>query len=99
MARATTSTLRHNCDKPVCGYLYNDPRVRRIFSGGSSNNDLFAVMAVLAVAASVDHYFRDEFYYLSCSHGMAWTFEMRIPARTRQSRGSDGAGVRSLSVL
>ena len=32
---------------------------------------VFAVMAVLAVTASVDHSFRDEFYYLACSHRMA----------------------------
>src|SRR5260370_39934728 len=38
-----------------------------------------AVMAVLAMAASVDHYFRDEFYYLACSHRMAWGYVDQPP--------------------
>ena len=40
---------------------------------------VFAVMAVLAVTASVDHYFRDEFYYLACSHRMAWGYVDQPP--------------------
>src|SRR5258708_22991516 len=40
---------------------------------------VFAVMAVLAMAASVDHYFRDEFYYLACSHRMAWGYVDQPP--------------------
>src|SRR5262249_29321374 len=40
---------------------------------------VFAVMAVLAVSARVDHYFRDEFYYLACSHRMAWGYVDQPP--------------------
>ena len=40
---------------------------------------VFAVMAVLAVTASVDHYFRDEFYYLACSHRIAWGYVDQPP--------------------
>jgi hypothetical protein len=37
------------------------------------------VMAVLIVAAFRDHYFRDEFYYLACSHRMAWGYVDQPP--------------------
>ncbi len=33
-----------------------------------------AVFAVLAASAGVDHYFRDEFYYLACTHRLAWGY-------------------------
>jgi 4-amino-4-deoxy-L-arabinose transferase-like glycosyltransferase len=33
-----------------------------------------AVFAVLAANARVDHYFRDEFYYLACTHHLAWGY-------------------------
>jgi hypothetical protein len=33
-----------------------------------------AVFAILVLTALVDHYFRDEFYYLACSHRLAWGF-------------------------
>jgi dolichyl-phosphate-mannose--protein O-mannosyl transferase len=32
------------------------------------------VFAILVAAALVDHYFRDEFYYLACSHRLAWGY-------------------------
>ena len=38
-----------------------------------------AVFAVLAGAALGDHYFRDEFYYLACSHRMAWGYVDQPP--------------------
>jgi hypothetical protein len=37
------------------------------------------VVAVLVIAASRDHYFRDEFYYLACSHRMAWGYVDQPP--------------------
>jgi len=37
------------------------------------------VVAVLAAAASVDHYFRDEFYYLACSRRLAWGYVDQPP--------------------
>jgi hypothetical protein len=33
-----------------------------------------SVCALLMTAAAVDHYFRDEFYYLACSHRLAWGY-------------------------
>jgi predicted permease len=33
-----------------------------------------AVIALLTSTAFVDHYFRDEFYYLACSHRLAWGY-------------------------
>jgi 4-amino-4-deoxy-L-arabinose transferase-like glycosyltransferase len=33
-----------------------------------------AVGALLVIAAGGDHYFRDEFYYLACSHRLAWGY-------------------------
>jgi len=33
-----------------------------------------AVFAVLAANAGVDHYFRDELYYLACTHRLAWGY-------------------------
>jgi 4-amino-4-deoxy-L-arabinose transferase-like glycosyltransferase len=33
-----------------------------------------AVFAVLTANAGVDHYFRDEFYYLACTHRLAWGY-------------------------
>src|SRR5262245_53525999 len=33
-----------------------------------------AVFVLLILAAGADHYFRDEFYYLACSHRMAWGY-------------------------
>ncbi len=33
-----------------------------------------AVFVLLMIAAGVDHYFRDEFYYLACSHRLAWGY-------------------------
>src|SRR5436190_8923101 len=33
-----------------------------------------AVLALLLASALFDHYFRDEFYYLACSHRMAWGY-------------------------
>lgn len=38
-----------------------------------------AVFAVLVGAALGDHYFRDEFYYLACSHRMAWGYVDQPP--------------------
>ena len=38
-----------------------------------------AVFALLAGAALGDHYFRDEFYYLACSHRMAWGYVDQPP--------------------
>jgi hypothetical protein len=38
-----------------------------------------AVFAILVVAALVDHYFRDEFYYLACSHRLAWGYVDQPP--------------------
>jgi Dolichyl-phosphate-mannose-protein mannosyltransferase len=32
------------------------------------------VFAILVAAALGDHYFRDEFYYLACSHRLAWGY-------------------------
>jgi len=34
----------------------------------------FAVFAVLTINAGVDHYFRDELYYLACTHRLAWGY-------------------------
>jgi dolichyl-phosphate-mannose-protein mannosyltransferase len=33
-----------------------------------------AVFVLLIIAAGADRYFRDEFYYLACSHRMAWGY-------------------------
>ncbi|MEO7133971.1 MAG: glycosyltransferase family 39 protein, partial [Vicinamibacterales bacterium] len=33
-----------------------------------------ALFAVLVATAAVDHYFRDEFYYLACSERLAWGY-------------------------
>ena len=38
-----------------------------------------AVFALLAGAAVGDHYFRDEFYYLACSHRLAWGYVDQPP--------------------
>src|SRR6188472_4522994 len=38
-----------------------------------------AVFAVLVGAGLADHYFRDEFYYLACSHRMAWGYVDQPP--------------------
>lgn len=38
-----------------------------------------AVAALLLASASVDHYFRDEFYYLACSHRLAWGYVDQPP--------------------
>ena len=38
-----------------------------------------AVFALLAGAGLADHYFRDEFYYLACSHRMAWGYVDQPP--------------------
>lgn len=38
-----------------------------------------AVFAILVAAALVDHYFRDEFYYLACSHRLAWGYVDQPP--------------------
>lgn len=38
-----------------------------------------AVFALLAAAGLADHYFRDEFYYLACSHRMAWGYVDQPP--------------------
>ena len=38
-----------------------------------------AVFALLMTAAVVDHYFRDEFYYLACSRHMAWGYVDQPP--------------------
>jgi len=38
-----------------------------------------SVVALLAAAAGVDHYFRDEFYYLACSRHMAWGYVDQPP--------------------
>ena len=37
------------------------------------------VVALLMAAAGVDHYFRDEFYYLACSQHMAWGYVDQPP--------------------
>ncbi len=37
------------------------------------------VVAVLVAVAAGDHYFRDEFYYLACSHRMAWGYVDQPP--------------------
>jgi hypothetical protein len=37
------------------------------------------VFALLLVSALGDHYFRDEFYYLACSHRMAWGYVDQPP--------------------
>lgn len=39
----------------------------------------FGVFALLVAAALVDHYFRDEFYYLACSHRPAWGYVDQPP--------------------
>jgi len=38
-----------------------------------------AVFVLLMTAAAVDHYFRDEFYYLACSRHMAWGYVDQPP--------------------
>ena len=38
-----------------------------------------AVFALLVFAALGDHYFRDEFYYLACSHRLAWGYVDQPP--------------------
>jgi hypothetical protein len=38
-----------------------------------------AVLMVLLVVAARDHYFRDEFYYLACSHHLAWGYVDQPP--------------------
>jgi hypothetical protein len=38
-----------------------------------------AVFLVLAGSGLADHYFRDEFYYLACSHRMAWGYVDQPP--------------------
>src|SRR5436189_3732855 len=38
-----------------------------------------AVFALLVIAALGDHYFRDEFYYLACSHRLAWGYVDQPP--------------------
>jgi Dolichyl-phosphate-mannose-protein mannosyltransferase len=38
-----------------------------------------AVVALLLVMATVDHYFRDEFYYLACSRHLAWGYVDQPP--------------------
>ncbi len=40
---------------------------------------LLAVIALLAATAALDHYFRDEFYYLACSQRMAWGYVDQPP--------------------
>src|SRR5262249_43171047 len=40
---------------------------------------VFAVMAVLAMTASVDHYFRDEFSFPACSRRRAWGYADQPP--------------------
>ncbi len=37
------------------------------------------VVLLLVAAAFVDHYFRDEFYYLACSHRLAWGYVDQPP--------------------
>ena len=37
------------------------------------------VVGVLILVAAGDHYFRDEFYYLACSHRMAWGYVDQPP--------------------
>ncbi len=37
------------------------------------------VVALLMAAACVDHFFRDEFYYLACTHHMAWGYVDQPP--------------------
>jgi 4-amino-4-deoxy-L-arabinose transferase-like glycosyltransferase len=37
------------------------------------------VVAVLLLTSTVDHYFRDEFYYLACSRHMAWGYVDQPP--------------------
>ncbi len=38
-----------------------------------------AVFVLLSLSAAGDHYFRDEFYYLACSHRMAWGYVDQPP--------------------
>jgi hypothetical protein len=38
-----------------------------------------AVFAILVATGLVDHYFRDEFYYLACSHRLAWGYVDQPP--------------------
>src|SRR5215470_11291730 len=37
------------------------------------------IFSVLVASALGDHYFRDEFYYLACSHRMAWGYVDQPP--------------------
>jgi hypothetical protein len=39
----------------------------------------FTVVVLLMAAAGVDHYFRDEFYYLACARHMAWGYVDQPP--------------------
>ena len=38
-----------------------------------------AVVTLLVAAAGADHYFRDEFYYLACTHRLAWGYVDQPP--------------------